>query len=160
MKRIWMLLVGVSFLAAGCCAYGPRQGAVKRTETRKSDVIETIKTEKGVQIRLKGDVSFETRSSELSEKANRVLDELAADFVKRDYKDIVVVGHTDNRGADAFNMRLSRDRAQAVRDRLVAGGVKGSRIATDGKGPTQPIATNDTEEGRAKNRRVEIQVED
>jgi len=163
MMKAALCLITASFLLSGCCAYGPqaKRGTVKKAPVnRTSDVIETTKTDKGIEIRLKGDVSFDTRSSELSGRAEKVLDELAAEFVKKDYRDIKVVGHTDNRGGDAYNMRLSRDRAQSVRNRLVAGGVKGSRVETDGKGPTEPIASNDTEEGRAKNRRVEILIED
>jgi outer membrane protein OmpA-like peptidoglycan-associated protein len=158
MTKRSLMLVPLAFILAGCCAYGPQ---VKRaTVVKKDNIVETKRTEKGLEIRLKGDVSFDYRSSELKDKAAEVVDDLGADFVKKDYKDITVIGHTDNRGTDGFNMRLSRDRAQAVKDRLVAAGVKGSRIATDGKGPSQPIATNDTDEGRTKNRRVEILVKE
>lgn len=151
MSKKLLSVVPLLFLLGGCCAYGPQVA-------KKSSVIETRQTAKGLEIRLKGDVSFDYRSSELSDRAGKVLDELAADFARKGYRNITVVGHTDNRGPDGFNMRLSRDRAQAVKNRLVAGGVKGSAITTDGKGPSQPIASNETDEGRAKNRRVEILI--
>ena len=67
-----------------------------------------------------------------------------------------IIGHTDSQGSDAINNPLSKDRADAVRDYLVAQGVPATRISTAGRGEHQPIADNATAEGRAKNRRVEI----
>lgn len=161
MAKKMLMLIPMMFVLAGCCAYGPQvaKKSVVKGSNRES-LVETKKTEKGLEIRLKGDVSFDYRSAELSDRANKVLDELGADFAKKGYSDITVIGHTDNRGTDGFNMRLSRDRAQAVKNRLVSAGVKGSAIETDGKGPSEPIVTNDTDEGRAKNRRVEILVKE
>jgi outer membrane protein OmpA-like peptidoglycan-associated protein len=67
-----------------------------------------------------------------------------------------VVGHTDSRGRDAYNQALSERRAASVKDYLVAGGFPAGQIGTVGMGETQPVADNDTDEGRAKNRRVVI----
>jgi outer membrane protein OmpA-like peptidoglycan-associated protein len=67
-------------------------------------------------------------------------------------------GHTDNTGDPAANKQLSLDRASAIKDLLVQGGVESSRISTDGWGPEKPIASNETDEGRAKNRRTELIV--
>lgn len=67
-----------------------------------------------------------------------------------------VVGHTDSRGADAYNQVLSEQRAAAVRDWLVANGVDASRLTVVGMGENEPVANNETAEGRAKNRRVEL----
>jgi outer membrane protein OmpA-like peptidoglycan-associated protein len=69
-----------------------------------------------------------------------------------------VEGHTDNRGNANFNRRLSKDRARAVVDWLVARGVDESRLTSMGFGPDQPLQTNDTEEGRQNNRRVEFKI--
>lgn len=71
---------------------------------------------------------------------------------------IHIVGHTDNTGTNAINNQLSLDRANALKEALVRKGIKEERITTDGKGSSEPIDTNDTEEGRAKNRRVEIRI--
>jgi OOP family OmpA-OmpF porin len=71
---------------------------------------------------------------------------------------IIAVGHTDSVGTDAYNQRLSVRRADAVKDYLVSKGVEKNRVYTEGKGEKQPIADNKTAEGRAKNRRVEIEV--
>ncbi len=71
---------------------------------------------------------------------------------------IEIIGHTDNMGSDSFNQRLSEQRAEAVRDYLVGNGISADRIATSGRGATQPIDTNLTDEGRQKNRRVEFVI--
>lgn len=68
------------------------------------------------------------------------------------------MGHTDNVGKDAANQRLSEGRAQAVREDLIKRGIDASRIEAEGYGETRPIDTNDTEEGRQNNRRVEVEV--
>jgi outer membrane protein OmpA-like peptidoglycan-associated protein len=99
-------------------------------------------------------------SAELNDKAAAEIDDLSKKLVKQDVKYIRIVGHTDSRGTDAYNKVLSRDRAESVRLRLKKAGMKASRMEADGVGPAQPIATNDTEEGRAKNRRVEIFVKE
>ena len=69
---------------------------------------------------------------------------------------VVVEGHTDSIGSDAYNMKLSQRRANTVRDYMVKKGISPSRIKTEAFGETKPIASNKTAEGRAQNRRVEI----
>jgi OmpA-OmpF porin, OOP family len=71
---------------------------------------------------------------------------------------IIAVGHTDSIGTAAYNQRLSVRRAEAVKAYLVSKGIEQNRIYTEGKGESQPVADNRTAEGRAKNRRVEIEV--
>jgi OOP family OmpA-OmpF porin len=71
---------------------------------------------------------------------------------------IIAVGHTDSIGSDAYNQRLSIRRSEAVKSYLVSKGVEKNRVYTEGKGEKQPVADNRTAEGRAKNRRVEIEV--
>lgn len=80
-----------------------------------------------------------------------------AQIIKANNVNIAILGHTDNQGAADYNQKLSQNRAQAVKDYLVKIGLKASQINVKGLGESQPIETNDTEEGRAKNRRVEIQ---
>jgi len=71
---------------------------------------------------------------------------------------IVAVGHTDSVGTDAYNQKLSERRAAAVKAYLVSKGVAANRVYTEGKGEKSPVADNKTKEGRAKNRRVEVEV--
>ncbi|CKS36101.1 outer membrane protein OmpA [Mycobacterium tuberculosis] len=71
---------------------------------------------------------------------------------------IIAVGHTDSIGTVAYNQRLSVRRAEAVKAFLVSKGIERNRVYTEGKGKSQPVADNKTKEGRAKNRRVEIEV--
>jgi OOP family OmpA-OmpF porin len=71
---------------------------------------------------------------------------------------IIAVGHTDSIGSDAYNQKLSMRRAEAVKAYLVSKGIEKNRVYTEGKGEKQPVADNKTKEGRAKNRRVEIEV--
>jgi outer membrane protein OmpA-like peptidoglycan-associated protein len=87
-----------------------------------------------------------------------ILDQFAGGLRNNANTDVRIVGHTDSTGSDAINNPLSVDRAASTRDYLVARGVPATRIAIDGRGSRQPIATNDTADGRAKNRRVEIFV--
>jgi outer membrane protein OmpA-like peptidoglycan-associated protein len=72
---------------------------------------------------------------------------------------IKIVGHTDNQGSHAYNLDLSRRRAETLMNALIRKGIAADRLTAEGKGSTQPITTNDTEEGRAKNRRVEILIQ-
>ena len=72
---------------------------------------------------------------------------------------VEISGHTDNVGSDAYNQELSLRRAQSVKNWLVQRGVAGNRMKTVGKGENEPVASNDTAEGRAENRRIEFYVE-
>jgi len=105
-------------------------------------------------------IFFEFDRTILIETSNKALDELA-DFLKENpgvY--IKIVGHTDNKGSDAYNQRLSEGRAKAVVDALIARGIEPERLTWEGRAARDPITTNDTDEGRAENRRVEFIVTD
>ncbi len=103
-------------------------------------------------------IFFNTASYELLPTSNAELDKLTALLKTNPTLRIELGGHTDNVGADAANMTLSDQRAKAVRDYVVAKGIDGARITAKGYGETKPLATNDTEEGRAQNRRTEVTV--
>jgi OOP family OmpA-OmpF porin len=86
------------------------------------------------------------------------LDDLVSKVKGINLEVIIAVGHTDSVGSDAYNQKLSVRRAEAVKAYLVSKGIEKNRIYTEGKGEKQPVASNVTNEGRAKNRRVEIEV--
>jgi outer membrane protein OmpA-like peptidoglycan-associated protein len=112
---------------------------------------------RGVVITLSGAVLFASAKSQLLPTAERKLDDVAKALqdVGPDQQ-IVVEGYTDSQGSDDFNQRLSAARAESVRDYLIRRGIASSRIRAVGKGEASPVASNDTPEGRADNRRVEI----
>jgi OOP family OmpA-OmpF porin len=101
-------------------------------------------------------IYFETGKSELKPESQQAIGEVAK-LLKADAGlKVFVVGHTDNAGALEGNMKLSQDRAQAVVQALVRGGIDAARLRAHGNGPYAPVASNDAEAGRAKNRRVEL----
>lgn len=114
---------------------------------------------RGTVITLSGQVLFLTGKSELLPTAQDQLREVAKALTDSgDDRPIVVEGHTDSRGNEQMNQELSRERAESVRDYLINLGVPAERIRAVGRGESSPIATNDTPEGRANNRRVEIVI--
>jgi outer membrane protein OmpA-like peptidoglycan-associated protein len=115
---------------------------------------------RGTVITLDGSVLFVSAKSELLPIAQKKLDDVAKALNDTaPEQTIVVEGHTDSNGSDASNLKLSQDRADSVRAYLVSRGVKSERITAVGKGESTPVASNDTTEGRANNRRVEIIVQ-
>jgi outer membrane protein OmpA-like peptidoglycan-associated protein len=102
------------------------------------------------------DISFATNSAEIRPQLRPVLDQFAAGLDRERGLEIMVIGHTDSTGTDAINDPLSLARANSVRAYLNGRGVNPALVRTEGRGSHQPIASNDTAEGRARNRRVEI----
>jgi outer membrane protein OmpA-like peptidoglycan-associated protein len=109
-------------------------------------------------ITLPGSLLFQTGKSELSQTARARLDTVAVALKAAPDKRIIIEGYTDDTGTDAVNLPLSEARAQEVRMYLISRGVPEANIVARGFGPTRPIASNKTVEGRATNRRVEIVV--
>jgi outer membrane protein OmpA-like peptidoglycan-associated protein len=101
-------------------------------------------------------VNFETGKAVLTPESAAILDRVAQSLVARDTVRVEVVGHTDSTGSISVNRRLSTARAEAVRKYLVSQGVSEDRLTARGAGPDEPLASNDTAEGRAQNRRVEL----
>lgn len=109
-------------------------------------------------VTFRGDVTFDTNSTEVRKGLYSEINRVAGVLNQYPQTLIMVEGHTDSVGSDAYNMDLSRRRANAVKNLLVQRGVASSRIEVVGYGKTMPVATNSTEAGRQMNRRVEIKI--
>ena len=104
------------------------------------------------------DAFFDVDKAILKPEAKAKLDDLVSKTKGINLEVIIAVGHTDSDGSDAYNQKLSVRRSEAVKAYLVEKGVEKNRVYTEGKGEKQPVADNKTKEGKAKNRRVEIEV--
>ncbi len=104
------------------------------------------------------DAFFDFDKSVLKPEGKAKLDDLVGKVKGINLEVIIAVGHTDARGTDAYNQKLSVARSEAVKAYLVSKGIEKNRVYTEGKGEKQPVADNKTKEGQAKNRRVEIEV--
>ena len=104
------------------------------------------------------DAFFDFDKSVLKPEGKAKLDDLVSKVKDVNLEVIIAVGHTDSIGTDAYNQKLSMRRSEAVKAYLVSKGIEKNRVYTEGKGEKQPVADNKTKEGRAKNRRVEIEV--
>ena len=104
------------------------------------------------------DAFFDFDKSVIKPEGKAKLDDLIGKIKDINLEVIIAVGHTDSVGSDAYNQKLSVRRSEAVKAYLVSKGIEKNRVYTEGKGEKQPVASNKTAEGRAKNRRVEIEV--
>lgn len=101
-------------------------------------------------------ILFDTSSATLSVAGQRDVMRLAGFLRSQPARNVVVIGHTDSTGSLSYNQTLSEHRARAVSGTLIAGGVNPARVTAIGQGATRPLASNETTEGRANNRRVEV----
>lgn len=109
-------------------------------------------------ITLKSDFSFDFDSAVIKPGAEDEIARIAAVLIKYPQTNISIEGHTDSKGAEEYNMDLSKSRAEAVKVSLIGRGLTSSRLQTIGFGESKPVATNDTEAGRQQNRRVRIVI--
>ena len=125
---------------------------IEQLRSRGADV---RSTDRGVVVNLP-DVLFDFDKARLTNSARATVRQIAEVIKETPGRDIYVEGHTDSSGTIVYNQRLSEDRAWSVADELAASGVERGRLFTKGYGEGDPIATNNTESGRARNRRVEV----
>ena len=111
-----------------------------------------------LKLDIPSDISFDTGRADIKGNFAPILDRFAEGLRNNPNAEVRIIGHTDSTGTDAINDPLSLQRAESTRNYLTARGIGGTRIQVQGMGSRQPIASNNTAEGRAKNRRVEIYV--
>lgn len=126
--------------------------------TQGSGVSVSQTADNQLKLDIPSDVSFDTGSYDIKPNLRPILDRFAATLNQNPVTTVTIIGHTDSTGTDAINNPLSLNRAASTRDYLVARGVATNRVAINGRGSHEPVADNNTIEGRAKNRRVEIFV--
>jgi outer membrane protein OmpA-like peptidoglycan-associated protein len=149
---------GIGGLAgAGIGAYMDKQERDLRAKTAGTDVRVTRQGDNLV-LNMPSNVTFAYDSATVQPQFQATLDQVAQVLSQYNETYIDVYGHTDSTGSDAYNQQLSERRANSVASYLESRGVQSARVGTKGFGETQPIAPNDTEEGRAANRRVEIRI--
>ena len=145
------------------------QRAREDAETRAREALQQLsatqtaavkQSDKGTVITLAGAFLFPSNKSTLLPSANAKLDKVADVLKQQEERHILIEGHTDSRGSAQHNLELSRQRAEAVASYLASRGVAREHITTQGVGADRPTADNQTPEGRATNRRVEITVQD
>ncbi|SFC46217.1 Outer membrane protein OmpA [Parapedobacter composti] len=119
---------------------------------------EVIKADEGIIVKFDSGILFDFDKTEVKPAARENIGKLVASLNQEPDTDILVIGHTDNKGTDSYNQGLSERRAKAVRDYAVSQGLAARRIKTEGRSFHEPIADNSTEAGRAQNRRVEIVI--
>lgn len=120
--------------------------------------VEVERVGEGILLTFDSGLLFNFDSYQLTPTTKENLNKLAEIIQKYDGTDILIEGHTDSVGSDSYNMTLSKNRAQSVADYLVQQGVARNRLQTKGYGESQPVASNDTDAGRAQNRRVEAAI--
>jgi outer membrane protein OmpA-like peptidoglycan-associated protein len=149
---------GVGALAGGMAGnYMDKQEAKLRQQMAGTGV-EVVRKGDNLTLDMPGNVTFAFDSAKLNPQFDPVLSKVAQTLVEYNKTVIQIAGHTDSTGSHAYNMKLSEQRAASVKAFLQGQGVPAARMVTVGAGPDYPIASNDTEAGRAENRRVEITI--
>lgn len=133
-----------------------RQAMEQATQGTGVQVSQT--SDNRLKLEIPADVSFDTGRSDIKSNFRPVLDRFAQTLNENPAATVSIIGHTDSTGTDAVNQPLSIDRAAHTRDYLAQRGVSSNRIAIEGRGSREPIASNTDASGRARNRRVEIYV--
>jgi OOP family OmpA-OmpF porin len=177
-NKAWMLLVALA-LAAGCATEPPKPEAQpapppapvpapkpppppepkpRAPEPEKPKPAPEKPKPVAEKVTFAADVLFDFDKAVIKPEGKSKLDDISNKAKGVNLEVVIAIGHADSIGSDAYNQRLSVRRAESVKAYLVSKGIEGNRVYTEGKGEKQPVAENKTAGGRAKNRRVEIEV--
>lgn len=146
-------------LGAGVGYYMERQAQELQQQMAGTGVsVQQDPTTGNIDLVMPGSITFAFNDATLNPAFTSTLDKVARTLIEYNQTTIVLSGHTDSVGSDAYNFNLSRQRADSVARYLMSRGVPPSRISVQGYGKSYPIASNDTDAGRAQNRRVELSI--
>jgi outer membrane protein OmpA-like peptidoglycan-associated protein len=153
-----MIGAAAGALVGGSVGYYQDKQEAKLRQQMAGTGVDVVRKGDNITLDMPGGVTFAFDSANLNSQFYPVLDKVATTLAEFDKTVIEVAGHTDSVGTAAYNQQLSERRANSVAAYLASRGVSQSRMVTIGAGKDHPIASNDTEEGRAQNRRVEITI--
>ena len=177
-NKVWMLLVALA-LAAGCATEPPKPEAQpapppapvpapkpppppepkpRAPEPEKPKPAPEKPKPVAEKVTFAADVLFDFDKAVIKPEGKSKLDDISNKAKGVNLEVVIAIGHADSIGSDAYNQRLSVRRAESVKAYLASKGIEANRVYTEGKGEKQPVAENKTANGRAKNRRVEIEV--
>jgi len=158
-RRKGMLIgAGVGALSGGAVGYYMDQQEAKLRQRLQGSGVSVTRQGDNIILNMPGNITFQTNSADINANFYNVLNSVVLVLNEYNKTLIDVAGHTDSTGSDAINQPLSERRAASVGNYLVAQGVDSRRVVTSGYGKNRPIASNDTPEGRAQNRRVELML--
>ncbi|TRO34670.1 glycine zipper 2TM domain-containing protein [Pseudomonas sp. ALS1131] len=144
--------------AGGGYGYYVDTQEAKLRQTLQGTGVQVQRNGDDLKLIMPGNITFGSNSADISSSFYPTLNSLVLVFKEFNKNGVNIVGHTDSTGSQELNQSLSQRRAQSVANYLTANGVPGQRISAYGAGPSQPIASNSTDAGRAQNRRVEINL--
>jgi outer membrane protein OmpA-like peptidoglycan-associated protein len=149
---------GIGGVAGGAVGYQLDKQIKELKEATAGTGVDVTSDGQSILVNLPNGVTFPVNSYTVQPQFRTTLDQISASLTQYPNSLIDVYGHTDSTGSDAYNQTLSENRARSVAGYLSSHGVNSARIRSQGFGETQPVASNDTEEGRSANRRVEIKI--
>ena len=151
---------GIGGIAGAAVGYQMDKQIKELKEQTAGSGVDVTETDNGnaILVNLPDGVTFDVGSATLKPEFRATLDKVAESLIQYPNSLVDVYGHTDSTGSDAFNQTLSENRARTVMNYLISRGVPAARLRSQGFGETMPVASNDTADGRARNRRVEIKI--
>lgn len=135
-----------------------QQAELERIEGAQVETVTDSNNLQAIKVTFDSGILFATGKSNLSAASKDALVKFATSLKSTPETDVKIYGHTDNTGSREINVKLSNERAESVSKYLIENGVSGDRLMTEGKAYDEPVASNETAEGRAQNRRVEIYI--
>lgn len=157
-QRNALIGAGIGALAGGGIGYYMDVQEAKLRQRLRNSGVSVTRVGNQIMLNMPGNVTFDTNRAEINAGFYDVLNSVAVVLKEYEKTTVDVIGHTDSVGSEAYNQRLSENRARSVAEYLSGQGVMSARLLIAGMGEAQPIAANATPEGRAQNRRVNIQI--